>query len=189
MRIVSGQFGGRQLEVPRNRNIRPTSDKLRGAIFNMLVSRGAVEGAIVLDAFCGTGALGLEAISRGAAHCRFVDRVRESMELAQTNAKNLGVLDVAAFVVKDARKMKANGHKFTLVFLDPPYGQDLVADMLDALVEVDCLEKHAWIVCETEKGAALEHEDYEIDNEKTYGDTTITLLKFKQQPRRKAKRE
>ncbi len=92
MRIVAGQYGGRRLEVPKGRDIRPTSDKVRGAIFNALRSRGAVEEARVLDVFCGTGALGLEALSQGAAHCTFMDKARESLELAKRNAQNLGVL-------------------------------------------------------------------------------------------------
>ena len=89
MRIVAGQYGGRRLEVPKGRDIRPTSDKVRGAIFNALRSRGAVEHARVLDAFCGTGALGLEALSQGAAH---LDKSRESLELARRNAAALGLL-------------------------------------------------------------------------------------------------
>ena len=73
MRIVAGIYGGRKLIVPKGRDIRPTSDKIRGAVMNMLRSRDAVEGAHVIDAFCGTGALGLEAMSQGAASCLFVD--------------------------------------------------------------------------------------------------------------------
>ena len=92
MRIVAGAYGGRRLEVPKGRDIRPTSDKVRGAIFNALRSRGAVEGARVLDAFCGTGALGLEALSQGAVHCSFLDKSRESLELAKRNAQALGLL-------------------------------------------------------------------------------------------------
>ena len=90
MRIVAGRYGGRKLMVPKGRDIRPTSDKVRGAVFNMLDSRGAVQGALVLDAFCGTGALGFEALSRGARHCTFIDKNSESLKLCRANAQALG---------------------------------------------------------------------------------------------------
>ncbi len=104
MKIVAGKYGGRRLIVPKNRDIRPTSDKVRGAIFNMLASRGAIEGAHVLDAFCGTGALGLEALSRGAKSCLFVDKSRTSLALSRENAGILGAEDFCTYVFGDVQK-------------------------------------------------------------------------------------
>lgn len=101
MKIVAGKYGGRRLLTPKNRDIRPTSDKVRGAIFNMLASRGALEGAVVLDAFCGTGALGLEALSRGAEHCMFIDKSRTSLALTRENANVFGVGAEASYVSCD----------------------------------------------------------------------------------------
>ncbi len=89
MRIVSGRHGGRRLQVPKNNKIRPTSDKIRGAIFNMLSAREAIDDAHVLDGFCGTGALGLEALSRGAAQALFIDTSKASLSLARENVSAL----------------------------------------------------------------------------------------------------
>jgi 16S rRNA (guanine966-N2)-methyltransferase len=105
MKIVAGKYGGRRLVVPKNEDIRPTSDKVRGAIFNMLTSRGAVDGAHVLDAFCGTGALGLEALSRGAKYCEFIDKSRVSLALARENAEILGESGRVTYTLGDVRQV------------------------------------------------------------------------------------
>lgn len=105
MKIVAGKYGGRHLMVPKNEDIRPTSDKVRGAIFNMLTSRGAIEGAHVLDAFCGTGALGLEALSRGAKTCDFIDKSRTSLDLARENAELLGANECVTYIFGDVRQV------------------------------------------------------------------------------------
>ena len=97
MRIVAGQWGGRRLIEPRGRDIRPTSDKVRGAVFNMLRGYGAVEGACVLDAFCGSGALGLEALSQGAHSCVFADKDRASLDLARRNVAQFDAQEMCEF--------------------------------------------------------------------------------------------
>ncbi len=216
MRIVAGQYGGRRLEVPKGRDIRPTSDKVRGAIFNALRSRGAVENARVLDAFCGTGALGLEALSQGAAHCTFLDKAKDSLALAKVNAQALGLLSPSLrgaqrrgnpamqegsldcfprlrgrgrndekdveFLLKDSSKLGAcPSDPFDLVFLDPPYNQDLVSAALTDLYEGNWLSSEAVIVIEAEKrwgGEIPPH--YKIIDEKTYGDTKVIFLHYKQ---------
>ena len=109
MRIVSGKYGGRVLKTPRDDAIRPTSDKVRGAMFNALRSRMDFEGVHVLDCFCGTGALGLEALSQGAASCRFVDLNRSSLDLAKDNAAALGV--EAEFILQDVTKLPQRGEE------------------------------------------------------------------------------
>ncbi|MGB3213195.1 MAG: RsmD family RNA methyltransferase, partial [Alphaproteobacteria bacterium] len=101
MRIVSGKYGGRKIEVPKGDSIRPTSDKVRGAIFNILVSRGAVSGANVLDAFCGTGAMGLEALSRGADSCVFMDIHKPSLDVTRQNIMNLGAVAMSQILQKN----------------------------------------------------------------------------------------
>lgn len=178
MKIVAGHFRGRKLLVPKNNDIRPTSDKIRGAVFNMLQSRGALDGAHVLDAFCGTGALGLEALSRGASSCVFMDKARDSLSLARDNAEMLDV--EAEFLLRDATNISArteNTSAYNLVFLDPPYAKGFVPTALQGLLDGDCLAPNAWIVCETERAFTYSGaEGCEMDNEKTYGDTKITLL-------------
>ena len=108
MRIVAGTYGGRKLETPANNAVRPTSDKVRGAIFNALLSRIDIDDARVFDVFCGSGALGLEALSRGAAHCIFSDKSRQSLQLAQNNAKALGADHYATFQSLDATKLQSS---------------------------------------------------------------------------------
>lgn len=182
MRIVAGKYGGRRLMVPKNRDIRPTSDKIRGAVMNMLRARDALSGVRVLDAFCGTGALGLESLSQGAAYCLFIDKARESIDLAQENAKALGALPESKFIVKDSARLgdRPETHQaFDLVFLDPPYNKDLVPEALKALHEGDWMHENAWIICETEKkfvGLSLPY--IHIQDEKTYGDTKIILARY-----------
>ena len=177
MRIVSGIYGGRKLTVPQGRDIRPTSDKVRGAIFNALRSRGAVEGAVVLDLFCGTGALGLEALSRGAASCTFIDKARSSVELAKENAAMLGA--EGEFIVRDAAKLGMAEERYELVFLDPPYKQGLVMAALEVLYEEGWLAQHAMVVVEAEREFSWPgHQAYALLDERTYKDTAVFYLEY-----------
>ena len=182
MKIVSGKFGGRKLFTPQNRDIRPTSDKIRGAVFNMLGSREALKDANVLDAFCGTGALGLEALSRGAAHCTFTDKMHASLNLAKENAQMLKVMDICDFILADASKIGSRSdieEPYDLVFLDPPYNQILVCSTLQALVDGDWIAIDGLVICETEKYYDYVAMDgFILDNEKIYGDTKVILLKY-----------
>ena len=181
MRIVAGIFGGRRLHAPKNNDIRPTSDKVRGAIFNTLNAYLDLDGASVLDAFCGTGALGLEAISRGAQHCLFVDKARQSLDLAKENARSLDASGNCAFMLGDAGKVQSLGDDpCDLVFLDPPYGQDLVASTLEHLIRQKALSESAICVLETEKNYVFEgFKDFEVLKEKTYSDTLVTYLRYR----------
>lgn len=179
MRIVAGLYGGRKLIVPKNRDIRPTSDKVRGAIFNALHSLGAVEGAQVLDGFCGTGALGLEALSRGAARCTFIDVARSSLDLARENAAALGA--AGTFIGGDLIKAKAPaaGAPFSLVFLDPPYKAGLTAGALQVLAQPGWLAPGALCVVESAKSEILEHADeFLLQAEKIYGDTKVVFYRY-----------
>lgn len=180
MRIVAGKYGGRRLQVPKNRDIRPTTDKVRGAVFNALASRGVIDGARVLDLFCGTGALGLEALSRGAAHCTFIDKIYESLELAKVNVFNVGADNEAAFLQQDATQIAEVPEPYDLVFLDPPYGKDLVLATLEGLHECSLLVDQATVVVETEKQFISDgHVAYAVIDERLYGDTKITYMLYK----------
>ena len=179
MRIVAGRHKGRRLQVPKNKDIRPTSDKVRGAIFNALISMGAVEGAQVLDGFCGTGALGLEALSRGAAQCTFTDKARASLDLAKANAQDLGAMDHSTFHVLDIGKSFAplGGSKYDLVFLDPPYRMNLLSPVLKGLLGESLLSDGAVLVLEAEKSFEPECADaFTLQFEKIYGDTKVMCL-------------
>ena len=181
MRVVAGLYGGRKLQVPKGRDIRPTSDKVRGAIFNTLGSIIRLDGVRVLDAFCGTGALGIEAISRGAAHCVFVDKARVSLDLARENVSVLGIEGQADFKVGDACKVHfKGGDPFDLVFLDPPYKQDMIVPVLEKLVEEEILSDQAVCVLEAEKNAVLDlPRQFELLKDKQYGDTLVCYARYK----------
>ncbi len=181
MRIVAGQYGGRRLDVPKNRDIRPTSDKVRGAIFNALEARGAVDGARVLDCFCGTGALGLEALSRGADFCSFWDNDKTSLALTRANADVLGALGQCEFKLQDANRItkEREGELYTLVFLDPPYRNDLIVPVLKELSENNYLEDGAFCILEIEK----DHDpildgSFEVQSEKIYGDSKVLFVSY-----------
>ncbi len=182
MKIVAGKFGGRRLCTPQNKSIRPTSDKIRGALFNMLESRGALAGVHVLDAFCGTGALGIEALSRGAERCTFVDKARDSLVLARKNVDMLGLSGISEFILRDVTKiggMIGSEAPYTLIFLDPPYHQGLVPVVGAALIQAGFVADGGWLVCEVEKSVDnLGIEKCILDVEKTYGDTKIYLFQY-----------
>ena len=181
MRIVSGIYGGRRLEAPRGTDIRPTSDKVRGSIFNILRGSDVLEGAQVLDVFCGTGALGLEALSNGAAHCVFIDHDRRSLDLARRNAQNLGVKN-CQFILHNAKSLKEHKDGLEpadLVFMDPPYGKGLAVPALAALDKKGWLAEGAVIVVEVEKGFADAIEgSFVMEDERVYGENRVLFLRY-----------
>ena len=181
MRIVAGKYKGRRLEVPKNNLIRPTSDKVRGAIFNALRSRIDLEGTHILDGFCGTGALGLEALSRGAAHAHFWDNDSTSLNLAKINAQALKAMDHATFLRRDTGRItQASTHKpFDIIFLDPPYHKDLITLSLKGLEEHNYIGNDTICIIETEKNHTLSgNGSHTVHFEKTYGDSHIRIIKY-----------
>lgn len=182
MRIVAGAYGGRKLMQPKGADIRPTSDKVRGAMFNILRGMGAVQGAQVLDAFCGTGALGLEALSQGAAHVTFVDKAKPSLDLARSNAKALGVDATSKFILKDAVSLRPDqigSTIFDLVFLDPPYRKSYIDKVLAQFHLQGFLKPDSICVLEVEKEFQNAFVDpYMMLQEKVYGDTKVIFLRY-----------
>src|SRR6478735_1691848 len=159
MRIVGGQLRGRALAAPKSQDIRPTADRLREALFNILTHAYAdpVTGARVLDLFAGTGALGLEAVSRGAAFALFVDDGAEARALLRQNVEALGLAAITKIFRRDATKL-GPAHPvepFSLVFLDPPYGKGLAEKALDSAREGGWLTKDALILVEESTDAAF----------------------------------
>jgi 16S rRNA (guanine966-N2)-methyltransferase len=182
---VGGQHRGRQLETPDDLPIRPTSDRARESLFNILehgrMTKGGlspIRGARVLDAFCGTGALGLEALSRGAAHAVFIDRDPAALRLARHNAARLGVSTEATFLLADATHPPRADQPCTLVFLDPPYHQDLVAPSTSALMQAGWIGPGAIVVAELARREKLRkiNELEEIDA-RLYGKTQIIFYR------------
>jgi 16S rRNA (guanine966-N2)-methyltransferase len=148
MRITAGEYRGRRLVSPRGRRTRPTSDLLRQAIFNVVGSR--IGGARVLDVCAGTGALGLEALSRGAAHATFVERDRQALACLQANLASLETAARARILSGDALVALADlarvGERFDCVFLDPPYDDDLALRCVEVLAPGGILSDNALLV-------------------------------------------
>lgn len=129
MRIIAGRLKGRRLMAPSGQDVRPTSDRLRGTLFNVLAD--AVDGARVLDGFAGTGALGLEAWSRGAASVTFVERDPKALAALRANVAACGVLEACVIIRGDFMSVRVESPRFDLVLLDPPYSLDDVQRVLD----------------------------------------------------------
>lgn len=181
MRIIAGQYRGRKLISPQSNDIRPTSDKMRGAIFNALQSRMVFEGAIVADLFCGSGALGLEAISRGAQRCYFLDKNARSLQLAKDNSAQLGCSAQCHFIKGDATApgtFAALSNKIGLFLCDPPYAQGLVDRVLDVISRADVLTSDAMGAVECEAANEPYHEAFTVMTQKKQGETQYLLMKY-----------
>jgi len=180
MRIVGGQFRGRTLKAPTSQAIRPTTDRLREALFNILThAHDAVGEARVLDLFAGTGALGLEAMSRGAAFCLFVDDGTQARALLRGNVEQLGLGGTTKIYRRDATRLGA-AHPmppFSLVLCDPPYGKGLAEKALVAARDGGWLARDALIVVEEEKGAFATPEGFLEIERRAYDDTEFTFVK------------
>lgn len=182
MRIIAGKYGRRKLETPKDNTIRPTSDKIRGSIFNALMSHLDVNGARVLDLFSGSGALGLEALSRGAKFCHFFDNDRNSYGLTRFNADMLATAWDFKITLCDSTRLPSlkDAPKFDLFFCDPPYAKDLIAPCLKTLHDGGWLNHGAIGVLESEKDWSLsDTENFEILSDREYGDTKITYVRYK----------
>jgi 16S rRNA (guanine966-N2)-methyltransferase len=183
MRIIGGNRRGLRLtevgEGDTAAHLRPTSDRVREAIFNLLINGGygnPVAGARVLDLFAGTGAMGLEALSRGAAEVVFVDDGAKAVALLRANVAKMRVEGESRILRQDARHLPANpGAPFTLVFLDPPYGKSLGEAALSAAIESGWLAPGAMVVWE-ESIAPIVPAGMTQHDQRRYGDTIVTLL-------------
>lgn len=176
MRIVAGKFKGKQLKDNPYRHIRPTTDKVKQALFTKL--QFEILGARVLDLFCGTGALGIEAISRGASEVVFVDVNDRSVRLTKENLASLK---------SDAKVIKGDANvvlgfldgEFDLILLDPPYQSGLYEKMLTKIGERGLLSEDGTIVCEHSREDDYCWEPFEVYDEKDYGTITLTYLRRK----------
>jgi 16S rRNA (guanine966-N2)-methyltransferase len=186
MRVVAGRFKGQALAAPKSDAIRPTSDRVRESLFNILahgIDDFSLDGARVLDLFAGTGALGIEALSRGAASCLFVEEGTEARALIRTNIEVLGLTGVTRIFRRDATRLGDAGRlgTFDLVFLDPPYGRGLGDKALIAARDGGWLAERALIVLEERADCevVLPAGFNELDR-RVYGDTQIVLARRSQ---------
>jgi len=181
MRIVSGSAGGLHLQVPKGHKIRPTADQVREAIFNILASRFALTDIAVLDLFAGTGALGIEALSRGARFAVFIDASPEAQRVIQVNLHTTGFRRqgriIRAYVPKGMKVAAEQGLRFAGVFLDPPYGEGLVEKTLQFLASSSILESEAWVVAEHEaqEEPAESYPSLVLTDRRRYGTTGVSF--------------
>ncbi|MEM7506114.1 MAG: 16S rRNA (guanine(966)-N(2))-methyltransferase RsmD [Pseudomonadota bacterium] len=186
MRIIGGRFRGKRLAAPGaegggKAHLRPTSDRVREALFNLLAHGGYpdIEGARVLDLFAGTGALGLEALSRGAARAVFVDDFATSRALIRQNIDALGVIGQTKLWRRDATRLgPCRGEPFTLVFADPPYRSGLGGQALNSAAEGGWIAPGATVVLELAAGEDKpELSGFELLDDRGYGETQILLMR------------
>lgn len=178
MRIIAGKAGGRRLVSPRSNRIRPTGERVREALFSML---GDLDGAVVVDGFAGTGALGLEALSRGARRCYFFDRAREAVATIRENIERVGVSDEAIVgrhsFVRGLEKVVKDTPD--LWFLDPPYGTGLAEEALTAMADAeDTVTAGALVVWES--GAdeeIIEASGFETVEQRSYGRSRLVFFR------------
>jgi 16S rRNA (guanine966-N2)-methyltransferase len=181
MRIVAGRFRGKQLSSPEDDSIRPTADRVRESVFNILASQLGpnFDGLRVLDLFAGTGALGLEALSRGAANVVFVDTGAEARGLIRDHIEAFGAGGVAKLLRRDATNLGPAGTMgpVDLVFLDPPYGQGLGERALVSLKEGGWLKPDTVLVLEESSEAELAlPEGFTLDDRREYGAAAVHFL-------------
>ncbi len=183
MRIISGTWRSRPLVAPKGDTTRPTADRTRETLFSMLTSRlGSFEGLQVLDLFSGSGALGLEALSRGAAYCVFVEQDRAALDALESNIAKLGagsqseVRRGSALMLGPARK------PFDLILMDPPYGTGAGAVALDKLARLGWIAPGALVSIETGNREDTDVKGFEIDTIRDIGKARITLLRPESAP-------
>lgn len=184
MRIVGGRLRGRPLVVPRSDAIRPTSDRVRESLFNILehgVSEFTVDDARVIDLFAGTGALGIEALSRGAAYCLFVEQAPEARGVIRENIETFGLTGISKIFRRDATALGPVGPMapFDLAFLDPPYGKSLGEAGLQALRDGGWLAPDAVVVLEEHAKSAIDPvQGFAPLDQRRYGDTSVHFYRY-----------
>lgn len=185
MRITGGTLQNRRVDSRPGKAVRPTSARLREALFNVLekgvvaqrAGRPLVEGANVLDVCCGSGVLGLEALSRGAKRVTFVDGSQDSLEIARRNADRLGVRGKTGCLRADLRRLPPSNYRFDLIFLDPPYDRNLVAPALTSLMAGGWLADGAVIAVEHHRAETVSGGGgYELLEVRDYGQSCLSFL-------------
>ncbi|WP_050931548.1 16S rRNA (guanine(966)-N(2))-methyltransferase RsmD [Aestuariivita boseongensis] len=181
MRIIAGAFRGRRLAAVGKGDaaghLRPTSDRVRESLFSMLTHMDVLEGAEVLDLFAGTGALGLEALSRGAEFVTFVEKGRVGQGLIRENIRITGSAQKTRLIARDATRLGQADRQATLVFLDPPYGKALGERAVEAVVAGGWLAEGALLVWE-EAAPVNPPPGFALEDSRAFGGTHITFLRF-----------
>lgn len=177
MRIIAGEWRGRPIEAPPGLATRPTADRVRETLFSMLASRlGPFEDLRVADLFAGSGALGLEALSRGAAHATFVESAGEAIAALRRNAEKLGANDRIRILGGSALALPES-KPFDLIFADPPYQPGSGTAVVNAVIEAAWLAPGGWMSVETGRGDAVEPGGLSMEVTRDVGRARLTLLR------------
>lgn len=177
MRIITGSARGIKLETLEGIDTRPTAERVKESVFSML--QFEIENRKVLDLFAGSGQMGLEALSRGALACTFVEKSLEAMDIVKKNAKKTRLSEKCKIVnmdYKDFLRGAKGREKFDICFLDPPYSMKILPDILDLLVKYDLLNENAKVICESEDDIEYTCEGMETLKHNKYGRVYITVL-------------
>lgn len=174
VRVVAGDLRGRRIEAPVTDATRPTTDKVREAVFNALGSLGVVEGARIVDLFAGTGAMGIEALSRGADHCVFVEQDRAALGVLRSNLKNLDLESRTTVISGDAEHIAAQQRDVDVLIADPPYGYNDWASLLDGV-------EAGLVVLESDRPVG-DIAGWDTVREKKYGRTFVAFLQRAEGP-------
>ncbi|OJW28513.1 MAG: 16S rRNA (guanine(966)-N(2))-methyltransferase RsmD [Sphingopyxis sp. 65-8] len=178
MRVISGEWRGRKLIAPKNDATRPTADRTRETLFSMLASRlGSFEGLYVADLFAGSGALGIEALSRGAAQCLFGEQDREAIDALRKNLAALGAAGRADVRAGSVLALGPAPRSFDLLLLDAPYATGAGSVALDKLARLGWVDADSWISIETGEKESVDVAGFAIEAERKVGEAKLTLLR------------
>ncbi len=181
MRVISGSARGLKLISPEGEKTRPTLDRVKEALFSMLFPY--INGAVVLDLFAGTGALGIEALSRGADKSYFIDNSKEAIRVINSNVSAAKFVDKSVIFQMDAIRFLENcDQKFDIIFIDPPYANGLYESVIRLISEKQILKREGFVIIEQDLDAQpIQNFDsaFKIDKEKMYGRVGITVLKWR----------
>lgn len=179
MRVISGEWRGRKLLAPRNDATRPTADRTRETLFSMLASRlGSFEGLQVADLFAGSGALGIEALSRSAAHCLFAEQDRDALDALRKNLSVLGAVPRADVRAGSVLALGPAKRSFDLLMFDAPYTTGAGSVALDKLNRLGWIGAESWISIETAEKESVDVAGFEIDAQRKVGKAKLTLLRL-----------
>lgn len=177
MRIIAGEWRGRKLVAPKGDATRPTADRTRETLFSMLTSRlGSFEGLRVADLFAGSGALGLEALSRGAAHCLFVEQERPALDAIKANIQTVGARERTTVQPGSVLSLGPAKEPLDVILLDPPYDTGAGAVALDRLLRLGWIGPATWMAVETSDKESVEVKGLDVAAERKVGKAKLTLL-------------
>nr|WP_114297472.1 16S rRNA (guanine(966)-N(2))-methyltransferase RsmD [Anaerobacterium chartisolvens] len=181
LRVISGTAKGHKLKAPRGVSTRPTSDRVKESLFNIISH--SIYASEVLDLFAGTGNLGIEALSRGADSAVFIDRSQECFSIINENLRHTKLEDKASVMVGDVfaclKRLSSQGRKFDIVFLDPPYNKNLIEETLTFIVQNDIIRDNSIIIAERDIDDIIPQsiEAIKLAREERYGDTVLSFYR------------